>query len=103
MTTVYYAGGDVVAPEPVKCKEPGYPHTDVKGRTMYENSHFETIEEAWAHLRSDALAGEQLALRWLAQAETKAASSIKEARTQFIEASRRSIAIRTALGEGWGS
>lgn len=101
MTTVYYAGSDVLAPEPVKCDQIGYPNDDIKGRKMYDNSHFLTIEDAWQSLRSNALAGEQLALNDLTATEAAVAVRLDEARSRFIAAARRSIAIRTALGEGW--
>lgn len=47
-------------PEPIKtqCEVPGYPNRDVDGRTMYENTHYPTEEQAWAKLEAMAAARE---------------------------------------------
>lgn len=59
----YYAGSDVDAPEPVECDLPGWPHCDAKGRTQYENTHFDAVDDAWNHIDADARAGIALAGR----------------------------------------
>lgn len=67
-TTVYYAG-DGPEPEPVECETPGYPNKDAKGLTMYNNSHYPTLAQAWDRMCSEAAAGLRLSTSSLEQAK----------------------------------
>lgn len=68
MTTVYFVDSSLTEPEAVECAEPGHPNKDAKGRTMFDNSHFATLDKAWAYLQEDANAGLSLWSRDLKQA-----------------------------------
>mgnify|MGYP000870999609 CR=1 FL=1 len=56
----YFAGDAVREPEAVECDPPGYPHLDSKGRKQYENTHYDTPDEAWRRIWASAQAGVQL-------------------------------------------
>lgn len=47
MTIRYKFGPDYI-PVAVECPEVGYRRLDADGAVQYENTHFDTIEEAWA-------------------------------------------------------
>jgi len=52
----FYASDSLTAPEAVECAEVGYPNSDARGRVQYDNTHFDTEDEAWERLVSDAAA-----------------------------------------------
>lgn len=56
---------DITKPEPVAVYVEvfGWPNKDVHGVTQYVNTHFRTIQEAWAALLANLAAGMSLANR----------------------------------------
>lgn len=68
----WFAGEDLVEPEEVWCPEVGYPHSDVKGRTQFENTHFDELRDAWARLHHSAIARARMAGRSVAAESTQA-------------------------------
>jgi hypothetical protein len=64
MFIVFYADYyELMRPVPVRCKTPGYPNEDEKGRKMYSNTHFRKEEDAWDCVAANILA------RWESEVE----------------------------------
>lgn len=82
MHTVWTASDDRTSVVPVECEEPGYPHRDVHGVTMYENTHFLSEADAWDHLLRNAKAGLSLATRDLAARRSR----VREAEQAVVAA-----------------
>jgi len=87
-------------PVAVECSIPSYPHRDVDGDQIYENSHFSTEEQCWGWITRDILAGVSLAggrvedaKAHLARAEQKAGEVAQEwaAFTRLRDARQREI------------
>jgi hypothetical protein len=93
MTTVYFVSSDLIEPEAVECETPGYPGLDSKGRTMFVNSHFATIEKAWEWLRQDADAGVSLWARDLKQAM----ATVERIKTEVGNAAVRKLDVEDAF------
>lgn len=90
---MYRADSKCSAPVPVECPEPTWPASDADGRTIYVNTHFASIDEAWERLQAEVDAGVSLGCcrvndlrRQLAEAEkhlvddTLQAQAVREAR-----------------------
>lgn len=75
----YYAGSDVHEPEAVECEEHGWPHRDAKGRGQYENSHYDSLAEAWENVTRNAEARISLAARAVENARGSLARANEEA------------------------
>lgn len=48
------------SPVPVECPIPTWPNTDADGDTIYINTHFASIDEAWEKLQAEVDAGVSL-------------------------------------------
>ena len=84
-TTVYYVSDGDDRPEPVECVSPGYPNLDERGRTMYDNSHFRTEQEAWEWLIRDVDAMSSLVARDFIGARAKVVSLNEDAADVVID------------------
>lgn len=75
----------------VECAEVGYPHDDADGFVQYENSHYDTPEEAWTGLLAERSAHVSLAGHRVAEAKRallKAQEYAGDAAELFAEATR---------------
>lgn len=93
---VYFAGE--TEPEPVECEQFGYPHHDVTGRQQYENTHFQTEEEAWRSV----LSGSEYAQHFAAQRVKEAERVLAEAKEELIRSALR-LSEAKAKFRGWPS
>lgn len=85
-------------PIPVTCETFGYPNKDSRGQTMYENTHFRTVDDAWAALLANANGHEdsiarnyreaQSQLERVTDALAEVAAFASEARTAYAEYQR---------------
>lgn len=71
MNTVFRADLRTFEVIPVLCENIGYPHRDVNGDIMYENSHFLTEEDAWTQVFVEADSWRELATRRVVEAQHK--------------------------------
>ena len=87
MQTVYRVNctKDQVQIEGTQCETFGYPHRDIDGHEMYENTHFKTKEEAWETLMAERYAGVELS------------SYSVEAREQDLRNAKEHLCHRTIL------
>ena len=67
--TMWRADKTKLAPVKVECPNGLYPNNDADGEKIFNNTHFQTEEEAWAQLRGEVLAGVAMAGAQIAQAE----------------------------------
>lgn len=74
---LYRADTDLLKPVRVLCPDGRYPAHDAEGHQVFDNSHFETEQEAWKHLLDNAEAGVSLA-----------GGRVKEARQRVLEANQ---------------
>lgn len=66
-----------VRPVAVECDKPMFPFSDADGKTIYDNTHFASEDDAWEAQRRDVLAEVELAGRAVQHA--RAALSAAEA------------------------
>ena len=66
---------DAPVPIEVECEQRGYPHKDAEGHTQYDNTYFDTEDEAWKQAQRNAEAFVRLAASSVKQAEAKLASA----------------------------
>lgn len=76
--TYDYANATVVA---VECEERGFPHTDERGDQQYDNTHFDTEDQAWGKLIEEAKAGVSISER----ARTRARKALEEATKELAD------------------
>lgn len=81
-------------PVAVECEQVGYPHKDANGDVQYNNTHFDSEDEAWESCRRSAEAFVNLTAREvrrlehaLGEARRKAAESVKFM-SDYIQARR---------------
>lgn len=87
---VWFAG-DGSAPEKTqKVAGAAYPLTDVEGRPLFVNTHFDTEKEAWEYLLKNAEAGMSMAQRDYEQAKR----TVETAKTELAEDASRVVQIR---------
>ncbi|MBI4672421.1 MAG: hypothetical protein HY741_12255 [Chloroflexi bacterium] len=67
--TMWRADKTKLTPVKVECPDGLYPHNDADGEKIFNNTHFETEEEAWAQLRGNVLAWVEMAGAQITQAE----------------------------------
>jgi len=72
---LYRADDKQLRPVRVLCPDGRYPVYDADGHQVFDNSHFDTEQEAWQHLLYNAEAGVSLA-----------GGRVKEARQRVLEA-----------------
>jgi hypothetical protein len=90
---LYYAtDGDESAPDPVEVASKDA-QVDAKGRKVFQNTHFATIDDAWAHLLESCSIGEN----WGLEAIERAASESARAQMQFLQAATRGVKARQAF------
>lgn len=82
----------------VECAERGYPHKDAEGKTQYDNTHFDTLEEARARARTEADAIVFHAAQTLLQARAALRKAEARAAEAALVAARTTAAIG---GEDW--
>ena len=66
-------------PVQIECENRGYPHADADGQTQYENTHFDSEDEAWEKCRESAEAYVVLTARSVRQAEEQLANAREDA------------------------
>lgn len=87
------------SPVPVECPDPKWPNADADGQTIYENTHFAVIADAWEKLQAEVDA--RVCLR---------CTRVNDLRLRLAEAEKRLIddtlmanAVREARKDAEGS
>lgn len=78
----------------VVCPDGLYPHSDIDGKKIYENTHFETPEQAWRCLSDECNAWLQLTINRLNNLEKR----IETTRAEVVEASKAVVVVRKRMG-----
>lgn len=98
MIICFYAVHGLGRPEETTCEVMSYPHIDGHGRTIFANTHFHRLEDAWAKILREHEADVSLCNTRREQAR----ATMVEATEQLAEAARQLVQVRDSYEE-WRS
>lgn len=87
------------SPIPVECPDPKWPNADADGQTIYENTHFVSIEKAWETLQAEVDAGVSLGCTRVNELRRRLA----EAEKRLVDDTLMAQAVREARKDAEGS